>query len=41
MMLKETKALTEEEKRKAERIEVLRNKVKAVARMQRIFKNLR
>lgn len=31
----------EEEKKKAERIEVLRNKIKAVARLQRIFSNLR
>ncbi len=34
---------TDEEiiKKKAEKLEILRNKVKAIARMQRIFSNLR
>ena len=40
-----TKMLTSEEaekaKKKAERLEALRNKIKAFARMQRIFCNLR
>ena len=31
----------EEEKKKSERIEGIRNKIKAVARLQRILRNLR
>jgi len=40
LMLKDT-GVQSEEKKKSERMESLRNKIKAVARMQRIFKNLR
>ncbi len=38
---KAIKADEEAQKKKAEKLEILRNKVKAIARMQRIFSNLR
>ena len=40
LMLQDTGALSKEEQ-KRERLEALRNKIKAVGRMSRIFKNLR
>ena len=41
MTPKEVENSDEKAKKKAERLEILRNKIKAVARMQRIFNNLR